>query len=136
MSIKGYGGSVTVGASTVGTAKIWTLDMSASETDSTTFADGGWSSTCAGLKSWSGSITVMWDAGSDAGEDALIQAFVAGTEVALVLDTEASTGTGTSEIFSGNVVITSMPITNDVSSCVEVTFGFSGRGALAITAHI
>ena len=136
MSIKGYGGSVTVGASEVGTAKIWTLDMSASETDSTTFADGGWSSTCAGLKSWSGSITVMWDAGSDAGEDALIQAFTAGTEVALVLATEASSGTGTTETYSGNVVITSMPITNDVNSCVEVTFGFSGRGELTMAAIV
>lgn len=136
MSIKGYNGSVKVGAVEVGTAKVWSLDMSASETDSTTFADGGWSATCAGLRSWSGSITVMWDAGADAGEDALIQAFVAGTEVALTLLTEASSGTGTSESFSGNVVVTSMPITNDVNSCVEVTFGFSGRGALTIAAII
>ena len=136
MSIKGYGGSVTVGATEVGTAKVWSLDMSASETDSTTFADGGWSAMCAGLKTWGGSITVMWDAGADAGEDALIQAFIAGTSVALVLSTEASTGTGTSETFSGNVVVTSMPITNDVNSCVEVTFGFSGRGALTIAAIV
>ena len=136
MSIKGYGGSVTAGASEVGTAKVWSLDMTANETDSTTFADGGWSASCAGLKTWGGSITVMWDAGADAGEDILIQAFIAGTEIALVLLTEAATGTGTSESFSGNVVITSMPITNDVNSCVEVTFGFSGRGALTIAAII
>ena len=136
MSIKGYGGSVKAGIVEVGTAKVWSLDMTASETDSTTFADGGWSATCAGLKTWGGSITVMWDAGADAGEDALIQAFIAGSEVALTLLTEAATGTGTSESFAGNVVITSMPITNDVSSCVEVTFGFSGRGALTITAPI
>lgn len=136
MSIKGYGGSVKVGAATVGTAKVWSLDMSASETDSTTFADAGWSSTCTGLKSWSGSITVMWDAGADAGEDALIQAFVANTEVALTLLTEAATGTGTTESFTGNAVITSMPITNDVNSCIEVTFGFAGRGALTLAAII
>ena len=136
MSIKGYGGSVKAGVTEVGTAKVWSLDMTASETDSTTFADGGWSATCAGLKTWGGSITVMWDAGADAGEDALIQAFIAGSEVALTLLTEAATGAGTSESFTGNVVITSMPITNDVSSCVEVTFGFSGRGALTIAAII
>lgn len=136
MSIKGYGGSVKVGAVEVGTAKVWTLDMTASETDSTTFADGGWSSTCTGLKKWGGSITVMWDAGADAGEDALIQAFVANTEVALTLLTEAATGTGTTESFSGNAVITSMPITNDVNSCIEVTFGFSGRGEPTLAAII
>ena len=136
MSIKGYGGSVTVDAVEVGTAKVWSLDMTANETDSTTFADGGWSASCAGLKKWGGSITVMWDAGGDAGEDDLIQAFIAGTSVALVLSTEASANTGTSETFSGNAVITSMPITNDVNSCVEVTFAFSGRGALTIAAIV
>ena len=136
MSIKGYGGSVTVDAVEVGTAKVWSLDMTAQETDSTTFADGGWSSACAGLKKWGGSITVVWDGGADAGEDDLIQAFVGGTEVALVLNTEAATGTGTTEKFSGNAVITSMPITNDVNSCIEVTFAFSGRGALTLAAQI
>ena len=110
--------------------------MSANETDSTTFADGGWSSTCTGLKTWGGSITVQWDAGADAGEDLLIQAFFANTELALVLATEAATGTGTTETFSGNIVVTSMPITNEVSSCVEVTFSFAGRGAMTPAAII
>lgn len=132
MSIKGYDGSVEVGAVEVGTAKIWSLDMSASETDATTFADAGWSAVCAGLKSWSGSITVIYDAGGDAGEDALIQSFIAGTEIALTLLTGQSSGTGTAESFTGNAVVTSMPISNDVNSCLEVTFGFSGRGALTI----
>ena len=134
MSIKGYSGSVTVDATEVGTAKIWTLDMTASETDATTFADAGWSAVCAGLKSWSGSITVMFDAGADAGEDGLIQSFIDGTEIALILNTGAAAAAGTAGQFIGNAVVTSMPVTNDVNSCLEVTFGFSGRGALIIQA--
>lgn len=132
MSIKGYSGSVTADTTEVGTAKIWTLDMTASETDSTTFADGGWSAVCSGLKTWGGSITVMYDAGGDAGEDELIQSFIGGSEIALELLTGGSSGTGTAEKFSGNAVVTNMPITNDVNSCLEVTFGFSGRGALTV----
>ena len=132
MSIKGHNGTVTAGASLVGTAKIWSLDMTASETDSTVFSDGGWSAVCAGLKTWSGSITVMFDGGSDAGEDILIQSFIDGTEIALVLFTGDGSGTDTATEYSGNVVITSMPITVDVSACLELTFGFSGRGALTI----
>lgn len=134
MSLKGYDGSVTVGGTAVGTAKVWSLDMSANETDSTTFADGGWSATCAGLKKWGGSITVMFDGGVDGGEAALIASFVNGAEVALVLNTGAGTAVGTAGQFLGNAVVTSMPVTNDVNSCMEVTFGFSGRGALTVQA--
>lgn len=134
MSIQGYKGSVKVGTNTVGTAKIWSLDMSANETDATTFSDGGWSAVCAGLKTWSGSVTVVFDAGVDSGEAGLIASFVGGTEIALTLSTGATAGTGTAGQFVGNAVVTSMPITNDVNSCIEVTFGFSGRGALTVQA--
>ena len=134
MSIKGYSGSVTVDATEVGTAKIWSLDMSASETNTTTFADGGWSAVCSGLKTWGGSITVVFDAGADTGEDGLIQSFIDGSQIALILNTGAGTAIGTAGQFLGNAVVTSMPITNDVNSCLEVTFGFSGRGALTIQA--
>ena len=134
MAIQGYSGSVTVDGTAVGTAKVWSLDMSANETDATTFADGGWSAVCAGLKTWGGSITVVFDAGVDTGEDGLIQSFIGGTEIALVLKTGAGTAIGTAGQYLGNAVVTSMPVTNDVSSCLEVTFGFSGRGALTIQA--
>lgn len=134
MALKGYDGSVTVGGTAVGTAKIWSLDITANETDDTTFADGGWSSSCAGLKQWGGSITVVFDAGVDAGEAALIASIVDGTEVALVLNTGAAAAAGTAGQFLGNAVVTSMPITNDVSACIEVTFAFSGRGALTVQA--
>ena len=134
MALKGYDGSVTVGGTAVGTAKIWSLDMSANETDSTTFADGGWSATCAGLKTWGGSVTTVFDAGDDAGEAALIASFVDGTEVALVLNTGAASTVGTAGQFLGNAVVTSMPVVNDVTACIEVTFGFSGRGELTVQA--
>ena len=133
MAIQGYNGSVTAGASEVGTASIWTLDMTADTTDVTTFADAGWKSSCGGLKSWSGSITCTFSGGDDAGEALLIGSFTAGSTVALVLETGA-TGSGTAEKFSGNAVVTGFPITNDVNGCIVVTFAFEGQGALTLAA--
>lgn len=134
MGIQGYRGSVKVGTDEVTTAKIWTLDMSSSETDASTFADNGWSSVCAGMKTWGGTITTMYDAGADAGEAALIQSFIDGAEIALELLTGGSTSgsPGIAEKFSGNAVITGLPITNDVGACIEVAFPFSGRGELTV----
>jgi len=133
MAIQGFLGSCTIGAVDVGTAKIWSLDMSTDTTDVSTFSTGGWKASCAGLRSWTGSITVAYSGGDDAGEQDLIDAFVAGTPVALELLTGA-VGSGTGEKFTGNAVISGMPITNDVNSCIEVTFTFEGAGALTIAA--
>ncbi len=135
MAIQGYNGSVKVGANTVGTASSWTLDMSADTTDVTTFADNGWKASCGGLKSWSGSITCTFSRGEDTGEAALIASFTAGSTVALELLTGA-TGTGTSEKFSGNAVVTGFPITNDVNGCIVVTFAYEGQGELTIAAIV
>lgn len=133
MAIQGYNGNVKVGASAVGTASIWSLDMTADTTDVTTFADNGWKSSCGGLKSWSGSITCTFSGGEDTGEAALIASFTAGSSVALVLETGA-TGSGTAEKFSGNAVVTGFPITNDVNGCIVVTFAYEGQGELTISA--
>lgn len=131
MAIKGYLGTVTAGASAVGTAKAWSIDISADNTDTTTYADAGWRTNVQTLKGWSGSITCVFDAGGDAGEALLIASLTAGTEVALVLGTGA-TGTGDAETYSGNAHITSLPVTSEVSGIIEVTFAFTGTGALTL----
>lgn len=133
MAIQGYNGSVTVGAVAVGSASIWSLDMTADPTDVTTFADAGWKSSCGGLKSWRGNITCTFTGGEDTGEASLIASFEAGSTVALELLTGA-TGAGTAEKFSGNAVVTGFPITSDVNGCIVVTFAYEGQGALTIAA--
>jgi len=137
MAIQGFLGSVQVGAvpEVVGSAKAWSIDMSTDTTDVTTFADGGWKASCAGIRSWTGSITVVYTAGEDTGEAALIDAFQTGAEVALELLTGA-VGSGTAEKFTGQAVITGMPVVNDVNSCLEVQFAYEGAGALTIAALV
>lgn len=136
MAILGHSGSVTAGGSSVGNAKIWSLDLTKDTVDTTTFADGGWKDTTATLKGWSGSITCIFEGGDDSGEAELIGNLWDGTgaEVALELLTSA-TGTGTYEKFSGNAMVTTAPITNDVNGVIEVSFNFVGKGVLTAAAN-
>lgn len=129
MAIKGFSGSCTIGGDTITQAKAWSLTLSQETTDVTNFSSNGWKESEATLKSWSGSITVIFDGGADAGQASLIAGVTSGSTVALVLLTSAS-GAGTSEKFSGNAIVTSMPITNDVNGIIEVSFSFEGTGAL------
>ena len=62
MAVKGYSGSCTADGTNVGTAKIWSLDITQETTDSTNFASNGWKESVATLKSWGGNITVVFDA--------------------------------------------------------------------------
>ena len=129
MAIKGYAGSCTVGGTEVTAAKAWSLDITQDTVDVTNFSSNGWKESQATLKGWSGSITVIFDGGDDAGQGNLIAGVTSGSSVALALLTDAS-GSGTSEKFSGNAIVTSMPVTNDVNGIIEVTFAFEGTGAL------
>lgn len=133
--IIGHSGSCTAGGSAVGTAKAWSLDITGETVDTTNFASNGWKESVQTLKSWSGSITVIFDGGDDTGEAALIAGLTSGSSVALVLDTSA-TGAGTSEKFSGNAIVTSMPVTNDVNGIIEVAFSFEGTGALTLAGNV
>ena len=132
-AIVGYSGSCTVGASSVGTAKAWSVDITGETVDTTNFASNGWKESVSTLKSWSGTITVNFDGGADSGEAAIIAGLTSGSSVALVLQTGA-TGSGTAEKFSGSANVTSMPITNDVNGIIEVSFSFEGTGALTLAA--
>ena len=133
-AIIGHSGSCTAATNTVGTAKIWSMDLVGETADTTNFASSGWKESVATLKAWSGTITVIFDGGADTGEASLITGITSGATVALELITSA-TGAGTSEKFSGDALITSMPITNDVNGIVEVSFSYEGTGALTQAAN-
>ena len=134
-AIIGHSGSCTAGGGVVGTAKAWAVTPTQETVDTTTFASSGWKESVGTLKSWSGSITVIFDGGADTGEGNLLSGIFTGGTVALELITSA-TGTGTYEKFSGDANITSAPITNDVNGIIEVSFDFEGTGALTPAAIV
>lgn len=135
--IIGHSGSCTAGGTAVGTAKIWSLDLTNDTVDTTTFASGGWKENTQTLKGWSGTITVIFDGAGDAGEAGLVDNVfdTTGAVVAVEFITSA-TGSGDAEKFSGNAIVTSMPVTNDVNGVIEVSFAFVGTGTLTKAAIV
>ena len=131
MAIKGHEGSVTVAgnASAMGNAKARSLDISQETTDTTDFGSSGWKESVTTLKSWSGSITAIFDA-SGADEADLQTALTGGS--AINLDLQLGDGTGSYDKYSGSANITGQSVTNDVNGIVEATFTFEGTGALTI----
>jgi hypothetical protein len=131
MAIKGHEGSVTVAgnASAMGNAKAWSLDISQEPADVTDFGSSGWKESATTLKSWSGSITAIFDA-SGADEADLQTALTGGS--AINLDLQLGDGTGSYDKYSGSANITGQSVTNDVNGIVEATFTFEGTGALTI----
>ena len=129
MAIKGHEGSVTVASGAMGNAKAFSLDINQETVDTTDFGSSGWKESQATLKSWSGSITAIFDESGTA-EGALQTGLTAGSTVAL--DLQLGGGTGSYDKYSGSANITSQSVTNDVNGIVEVTFNFEGTGALTI----
>ena len=131
MALKGYDGSVSVGATAVGSVKAFSINTTKDTVDVTTFDASGWTENDSTLSSWTGSITIIVDP-TDAGQVALVAGLAASDTVALSL--VVNDGGGTSEVtYAGSAIITSEPITSDVNSIVEVSMDFTGSGALTRT---
>ena len=113
----------------MGNAKAWSLDIAQETTDTTDFGSSGWKESQATLKSWSGSITAIFDASGTA-EGALQTGLTGGSTV--TLDLQLGGGTGSYDKYSGSANITGQSVTNDVNGIVEVTFSFEGTGAITI----
>jgi hypothetical protein len=129
MAIKGHDGSITVASGAMGNAKAWSLDIAQETVETTDFGSSGWKESVATLKSWSGSVTAIFDASGTA-EGALQTGLTAGSVVAL--DLQLGDGTGSYDKYSGNANITGQSVSNDVSGIVEVSFNFEGTGAITI----
>jgi len=128
MALKGYDGSVSVGATAVGSVKAFTVNTTKDTVDVTTFDADGWTENDSTLRSWTGSVTIIVDP-TDAGQVALV-AGMASSDV-VVLSLVVNDGGTTSEItYGGNAIITSEPMTSDVNSIIEVSMDFTGSGEL------
>lgn len=131
--IKGYDGAVYIGATptAVGQTKSWTLNLSKAIADVTTFDANGWTESASTLKSWSGNVNVLFDP-TEAGQALIIAGFDSGDVVALEL--VLNDGKTTEEwTYSGNAIVTSQPVSSDTAALVEVSFDFTGTGALTTT---
>jgi hypothetical protein len=121
-TIKGYDGSITAGGNAVGEVKNFSLDQSSDVVETTTLGSA-WAKNTSTIKRWSGSLTAHFDIG-DTGQDGLRSALSGGTTVALVLSLSGDT------TYSGDAVVESISIANDVAGIVEASVSFTGTGAL------
>ena len=121
---KGLDILVYVGTKAVGGQKGCTLTMEADTIDVSNKNDFGWASTIGGAKSWSVSCDGQFIA-NDEGQKALMDAFVAGTEVQVEMKNTAN-----SIYFAGKAAITSLEVDAQFDDVATMTMELQGIGAL------
>ena len=110
----------------IGGQKGCTLTMEADTIDVSNKNDFGWASTIGGAKSWSVSCDGQFIAG-DQGQEALFDAFVAGTEVQVEMK-----NTGESVYFAGKAAITSLEVDAQFDDVCTLSMELQGIGALTV----
>lgn len=118
---------VYVGATAIGGQKGCTLSMEAADIDISNKNDYGWTSTIGGAKSWSVSCDGQFIT-DDLGQQALMTAFVAGTNVQVELK-----NTDESVYFAGTAQITSVEIDAQFDDVCTLSMELKGIGALKVT---
>ena len=110
----------------IGGQKGCTLTMEADTIDISNKNDFGWASTIGGAKSWSVSCDGQFVA-DDAGQQALFDAFVAGTEVDIEMKNTAE-----SVYFAGKAAITSLEVDAQFDDVCTLSMELQGIGALKV----
>ena len=121
-----YAGTGSGTKQAIGGQKGCTLTMEADTIDVSNKNDFGWASTIGGAKSWSVSCDGQFIA-NDAGQQALFDAFVAGTEV----DVEMK-NTAESVYFAGKAAITSLEVDAQFDDVCTLSMELQGVGALTV----
>jgi hypothetical protein len=119
---KGKNGAITSGASDLGEIESFTIDITAAELPSSVMGTD-WAVTDVGLKTASGSISVLHDR-ADAGQATL----TVGSVVTLTFFPEGET-TGLTTI-SGSFVITSRSINSSATDIVKASYNFANNDAV------
>ena len=110
----------------IGGQKGCTLTMEADTIDISNKNDFGWASTIGGAKSWSVSCEGQFIA-DDQGQQALFDAFVAGTEVQIEMKNAAE-----SVYFAGKAAITSLEVDAQFDDVCTLSMELQGVGALQV----
>ena len=123
---KGLDILVYAGTKAIGGQKGCTLTMEADTIDISNKNDFGWASTIAGAKSWSVTCDGQFIA-DDQGQQALFDAFVAGTEVQVEMKNAAE-----SVYFAGKAAITSLEVDAQFDDVCTLAMELQGIGALTV----
>ena len=110
----------------IGGQKGCTLTMEADTIDVSNKNDFGWASTIGGAKSWSVSCDGQFIA-DDLGQQALFDAFVAGTDVKVEMKNTAE-----SVYFAGKAAITSLEVDAQFDDVCTLSMELQGIGALKV----
>ena len=110
----------------IGGQKGCTLTMEADTIDISNKNDFGWASTISGAKSWTVSCEGQFIA-DDQGQQALFDAFVAGTEVQIELKNPSET-----VYFAGKAAITSLEVDAQFDDVCTLSMELQGIGALKV----
>ncbi len=126
MAISGKDGKVAIGASTVVDIGEWSLDLDLDLQEVTAFGDQ-WKRRVAGIKDATGSFSGRWNVAAANQQEALQNAFLNSTTVALRLYVNAT------NYYSGTAYIKSFTPSAAVDGVVEAEFGFEIDGAVTYT---
>ena len=110
----------------IGGQKGCTLTMEADTIDVSNKNDFGWASTIGGAKSWSVACDGQFIA-DDQGQQALFDAFVAGTDVQVEMKNTAE-----SVYFAGKAAITSLEVDAQFDDVCTLSMELQGIGALKV----
>ena len=110
----------------IGGQKGCTLSLEADTIDVSNKNDFGWASTISGAKSWTVSCEGQFIA-DDQGQQALFDAFVAGTEVQIELKNPSET-----VYFAGKAAITSLEVDAQFDDVCTLSMELQGIGALTV----
>ena len=110
----------------IGGQKGCTLSLEADTIDVSNKNDFGWASTISGAKSWTVSCEGQFIA-DDQGQQALFDAFVAGTEVQIELKNPSET-----VYFAGKATITSLEVDAQFDDVCALSMELQGIGALTV----
>ena len=118
---------VHVGTNAVGGQKGCTLTMEADTIDTSNKNDAGWASFIGGANQWSVSCDGQFVV-SDQGQKAIMDAFIAGTEVDIEMK-----NTGETVYYKGKACITSVEVDAQFDDVATLSVEFQGLGALAVS---
>ena len=110
----------------IGGQKGCTLSLEADTIDISNKNDFGWASTISGAKSWTVSCEGQFIA-DDQGQQALFDAFVAGTEVQIELKNPSET-----VYFAGKATITSLEVDAQFDDVCALSMELQGVGGLSV----
>ena len=121
---KGLDILVYVGTKAVGGQKGCTLTMEADTIDTSNKNDAGWASFIGGAKQWSVSCDGQFVV-DDEGQKAIMDAFIAGTEVEVEMKNQGET-----IYFAGKAAITSLEVDAQFDDVATMSMELQGIGAL------